>query len=76
MSKRRRDPWKIDVMDDDRLSRGWTKRDLARAAGCSEAAVTRFFNGESQAPKMARRLAFALGHPLERYFRESQRLSA
>ena len=69
MSKTR-SPWDTRLMNTDRLARGWSYSDLAEAAGVSVSAVTRFFGGDSQAPKMAKRLALALDYPVTRYLRD------
>lgn len=60
-------------MNTDRLTRGWTLSELAREIGQTPSNVARFFRGESCSPKTARQIAFALGHPLERYVRDAGR---
>jgi len=54
-------------MNADRLSRGWTYSDLAVESELSVQTVMRFFKGTFRSPKTAKRLAHALGYPLNRY---------
>lgn len=54
-------------MESDRLAKGWNYSDLAGEAELSVATITRFFRGEYQTPKAAKRIAMALGHQLDRY---------
>jgi transcriptional regulator with XRE-family HTH domain len=63
----RRSPWRVRLMESDRLSKGWSYSDLAVEAGASVASVTRFFNGKFQSPNMAKKIAAALGHERPRY---------
>lgn len=55
------------LMTRDMAVRGWAKLDLARAARVSDMAVIRFLRGERQTNRMAKRLAEALNHSVERY---------
>jgi len=54
-------------MDTDRLAKGWNHSEWAEEAGVSVSSVTRFVDGEVQTPGMAKKLALALGHPVDRY---------
>ncbi len=51
----------------DMTRRGWLPIDLARAAKVSHMTVSRFFTGERQTARTAKKLADALGHNLRRY---------
>lgn len=51
----------VDRMQRDLVIRGWQPVDLARRSGVSPSTVTRFFSGEFQTPRMAKRLSKALG---------------
>lgn len=48
-------------------ARGWLQTDLARAADVSDTTVMRFFRGERQTARTAKKLADALGRSLRRY---------
>lgn len=63
----KRNPWNLRLMDADRCSKGWTHQELAVNAGTSCATVTRFLDGKFKSPKTAKKLAMALGYPLDRY---------
>jgi len=67
----------VDLLQRDMTAKGWLPIDLARKAGVSHMTVSRFISGESQTPRMAKRLANALGFPLRRYlFAEREAQSA
>jgi transcriptional regulator with XRE-family HTH domain len=51
----------------DMAARGWINKDLARAAGVSEMAVSRFLRGERQTARTLAKLAKALGYSPRRY---------
>ena len=51
----------VDRMQRDMVAKGWQPVDLARKADVSASSVTRFFSGEFQTPRMAKRLSKALG---------------
>lgn len=51
----------VERMQLDTAAKGWQPVDLARRAGVSASSVTRFFSGEFQTPRMAKRLSKALG---------------
>jgi transcriptional regulator with XRE-family HTH domain len=51
----------------DMAAKGWIGKDLARKAKVSEMAVSRFLRGQTQSPRVAKKLAQALGKPLETY---------
>jgi transcriptional regulator with XRE-family HTH domain len=57
----------VDKLLRDMAARGWIARDLARAAGVSDMAVSRFLNGEIRTPRMAKKFADALGYSVRRY---------
>lgn len=42
-------------------AKGWIAKDLADASGVSEMAVSRFLRGIAQSPRVAKKLAAALG---------------
>lgn len=52
----------------DMAIKGWNSTDLARAAGVSAMTISRFLRGEAQTPKIAGRIARALGYSVRRYF--------
>lgn len=68
--------YRLGLLDRDRRARGMTHSDVAAEIGMSVPTVTRFFRGENCSPKTAKRIAFALGHPLERYVVEITERSA
>jgi transcriptional regulator with XRE-family HTH domain len=51
----------------DMTEKGWLPVDLARKARVSHMTVSRFFSGERQTARTAKKLAGALGHSLRRY---------
>lgn len=55
------------LMAEDCARKGWSKVDLANAAGVSDMTVIRFFRGQGQTAKTAKALAAALGHDVDRY---------
>lgn len=57
----------VALMQDDIVAHGWLAIDLARKAKVSHMTVSRFLRGERQTPRMASRLAKALGHEIDRY---------
>ena len=57
----------IGRMKDDMAARGWLAVDLARAARISHMTVGRFLTGERQNPRMAKKIAAALGYSTRRY---------
>ncbi len=60
------------LMAEDMAIKGWTKLDLARAAGVADMTVIRFLRAERQRPPIAKKLAEALGHTVERYLVSSR----
>ena len=66
----------VDLMVHDMASKGLMKKDLAALAGVSAMAVTRFLRGEIQTPRMAKKLAGALGHGVRRYLASSRQAVA
>lgn len=67
MARGRKTPYNVKLMDADRLARGWNYTDVARESGQNVKTVIRFFRREFNTPKAAKKIAFALGHPLDRY---------
>jgi transcriptional regulator with XRE-family HTH domain len=66
----------VALMRDDMTAKGWLAIDLARQAGVSHVSVGRFFSGVRRTARMAKKLANALGHELDRYFlRSAQKAS-
>lgn len=59
--------YNVGLMRDDMVMKGWLAIDLARAAKVSHMAVSRFLSGERRTPRMAKRLAKALGKSISRY---------
>ncbi len=57
----------VRLMARDMAARGWMKSDLARFAEISDQTVYRWFSGECRTAKTAKKLAFALGHSVDRY---------
>lgn len=55
------------LIEDDMVERGWQPADLAGHALVSRSSVTRFLRGEFQTPRMAAKLATALGFPVRKY---------
>lgn len=48
----------------DRIARGWTRKDLERESGVTEAALEKIENGKSDNPRELEQIAEALGkHP-------------
>lgn len=60
-------------MQSDMDSLGWMNIDLARLAGVSHTSVGRFLSGERQTPRMAKKLAVALGFKIDRYIKQRRR---
>lgn len=55
------------LMAEDMAIKGWSKLDLAKAAGVADMTVIRFLRSERQTAKSARKLAKALGFSVRRY---------
>lgn len=68
--------WSVSLLRDDMKSLGWLPIDLARQAGVSHMTVGRFFSGERQTARSAKKLAKALGHDVERYLIRSTAFAA
>ena len=49
----------------ERLIKGWTKKRLAKIVGVDNAIIRRVENGENQSPETIRKMADALGVPME-----------
>lgn len=54
-------------MQDDMVAKGWLPMDLARRARVSHMTVKRFFEGQHQTPRTAKKLAIALGRTVRDY---------
>jgi transcriptional regulator with XRE-family HTH domain len=73
----KRDPlWNMHRMNLDRVLRGWSHKDLATEAGVDRSTVTRFFLGQHRTPKVAKKIALALGYPLSRYVRDDEQVAS
>ena len=68
----KRSPYRVRLMQADRLALGWSYSDLAGELNVSVSSVTRFFKGQHQTPGMAKRIALALGHPVVRYLYDAE----
>ena len=51
----------------DIAAKGWQPVDLADRADVARSTVSRFLSGESQTPRVAKKLAKALGYSIRRY---------
>jgi len=60
------------AMQGDMAAKGWLPVDLARKAGVSHMTVARFFSGEFQTARTAKKLAKALGRSLRSYLLEGR----
>jgi transcriptional regulator with XRE-family HTH domain len=60
--------WNRPLFTADRLSQGWSVAELARRANLSFTRTWRFLAGKFSGEVTAKRLAAALGHPIDRYF--------
>lgn len=64
------------LIAEDMAVKGWTKLDLANAAGVADMTVIRFLRGERQTPQVAKKLAKALGRSIRRYLISTAQASA
>ena len=55
------------LMAEDTAAKGWTKLELADRAGVSDMTVIRFFRGEQQTARTAKKLSRALSQSVQRY---------
>jgi len=62
----------VDRMQRDMVAKGWQSIGLARRAAVAPSSVTRFFSGEFQTPRMAKRLSKALGRGAAYYLLNQQ----
>lgn len=60
--------WDVDRIVSDMTGLGWLATDLARKAKLPDAAVHRFLKGKHQTPRVAAKLARALGHKTPRRY--------
>lgn len=67
-TKRPRVRFDVERVAADLAKREWNDSDLARAAGLSAMTISRFMRGETQTPKVAGKIARALGYSVRRYF--------
>ena len=63
-----RPSYNVALILEDMAALGWLPAHLARAAGVSEMTVSRFLKRTVQTAPTAKRMADALGHPVQRYF--------
>lgn len=54
--------WDRTLMRRDQAAKGWNDTDLAREAGVHQASIGRWFAGKTSSPKLAAKIAVALGH--------------
>jgi transcriptional regulator with XRE-family HTH domain len=66
----------VALMAEDMAAKGFMRTDLARKAGVSAMAVTRFMTGERRTARMAKKLAVALGYSVRRYLVSSRQAVA
>ena len=59
--------YNVERMKADMVARGWLRTDLAKRAKVSDMAIYRFFEGHHRTARMAKKIARALGHELNRY---------
>lgn len=64
---RPRPQWNVERIARDMALRGWSSKDLAKAADISVMRVSRFLNGRHQTSKTAKQIALALGYTTRRY---------
>ncbi len=62
----------VERMRDDATAQGLNGAGLARLAQVSEMTVSRFWRGRAKSPVTAKKLADALGFPLQRYVIEER----
>ena len=60
------------LMQRDMVTKGWEPTDLADRVRCHKSTISRFFSGEHRTAKTAKKIAKALGQPLERYILEAE----
>lgn len=65
--RRPRPCWNVALLTADMTLRGWNAQDFARRARIAPKTVNRFLDESVQTTKTAKKLARALGHPLDRY---------
>ena len=63
----RRFKYDVEKMRADMDLKGWLNTDLAKAAAVNAMTVSRFFRGEHQSARTARKFAEALGYTPRRY---------
>jgi ribosome-binding protein aMBF1 (putative translation factor) len=66
-SETHRVEWNRTLMREDQAAKGWNDIDLARAAEVHQTTVWRWFAGALNSPRLAKRLAKALGFSPRRY---------
>ncbi len=62
----------VGQMQTDMDAKGWQPTDLADRAGVAASTVSRFFSGEIQTARVAKKLAGALGYSVRRYLAASR----
>lgn len=63
----------IERLETDMALKGWVGADLSRASGVSAMTVSRFLSGHTQTPRVAMKLAAALGYSVRRYLMSSRK---
>lgn len=68
--------WDRTLMRRDQAAKGWTDTDLAREAGVHQTSIGRWFAGKSSNPKLAAKIAAALGFSTRRYLPRTEPASS
>lgn len=71
-----RPSYNVDLLRADMARRGWLATHLARHAKVSDMTVSRFLSGSRRTAPVAKKLAKALGHPIDRYLVSPTDMSA
>lgn len=59
----------VELIELDMARKGWLPIDLARESSLSQMTIGRFLKKERQTARTAKRIAFALGHKVDRYLK-------
>lgn len=65
--QRKRVRFNVALMEMDLTEKGWLLTDLAKKSGRSNSTIGRFFSGERRTARVAKDIAAALGHDVDRY---------
>lgn len=68
--------YNVDLFESDMAAKGWMLTDIAREAALSNSTVGRFFSGKRRTPRVAKKIALALGYQVKRYIVMKQAMSA